>query len=37
MAMCDGSVHTIIYEISSEIHRRLGTRAEGKDVDKSRF
>jgi prepilin-type N-terminal cleavage/methylation domain-containing protein len=28
MAMCDGSVHAISYEISAEIHRLFGSRAD---------
>jgi prepilin-type N-terminal cleavage/methylation domain-containing protein/prepilin-type processing-associated H-X9-DG protein len=37
MAFCDGSVHTISYTIDSEIHRRLGNRADGQTVDSSSF
>jgi prepilin-type N-terminal cleavage/methylation domain-containing protein len=29
MAMCDGSTHTVSYNISPEIHRRLGSRNDG--------
>ena len=31
--MCDGSVHAIGYDIDFEIHRRLGSRADGKPAD----
>ena len=29
MAMCDGSVHTMNYDIDLEVHRNLGNRADG--------
>lgn len=32
MAMCDGSVRTIGYDIDPEIHRRLGNRQDGEVV-----
>jgi prepilin-type N-terminal cleavage/methylation domain-containing protein/prepilin-type processing-associated H-X9-DG protein len=32
MAFCDGSVHQISFEINAEVHRRMGTRAEGLPV-----
>jgi prepilin-type N-terminal cleavage/methylation domain-containing protein/prepilin-type processing-associated H-X9-DG protein len=31
-AMCDGSVHTISYDIDPEIHHQFGTRQDGKSV-----
>ncbi|HBO44065.1 MAG TPA: hypothetical protein DD670_09055 [Planctomycetaceae bacterium] len=35
MVFCDGSIHTISYEIDLELHRRLGVRDDGDVVDKS--
>lgn len=32
MAMCDGSVHSLSYDIDIEIHRRLGNRLDGEAV-----
>jgi prepilin-type processing-associated H-X9-DG protein len=32
MAMCDGSVHFVSYEIAGEVHQRLGNRADGRAV-----
>ncbi len=33
MAMCDGSVHAISYQVSPEIHRRLSHRKDGEPID----
>ncbi len=33
MAMCDGSVHTISYDIDDVTHQRFGNRADGEVVD----
>jgi prepilin-type N-terminal cleavage/methylation domain-containing protein len=33
MALCDGSIRSVSYEVSSEVHRRLGSRSEGLSVD----
>ncbi len=37
MTMCDGSVHTISYDIEAEVHRRLGNRMDGEPVDLGGF
>lgn len=37
MAMCDGSVHNIRYDIDPMIHDRLGNRADGMSVDSTQF
>jgi hypothetical protein len=29
MAYCDGSIHTVNYEIDWQVHRDLGDRADG--------
>jgi prepilin-type processing-associated H-X9-DG protein len=33
MAMCDGSVQSISYDIDWQIHRDLGNRQDGNPVD----
>jgi prepilin-type processing-associated H-X9-DG protein len=33
MALCDGSVHYIHYEIAEEVHRRLCNRRDGQTVE----
>ena len=33
VVMCDGSVHSITYDIDAETHRRLGHRADGEPVE----
>lgn len=33
MAMCDGSVHTISYQITPEMHRRLSNRKDERPVE----
>ncbi len=35
MAMCDGSVHAIRYDVDEVVHRRLCNRQDGQPVDKS--
>jgi prepilin-type N-terminal cleavage/methylation domain-containing protein/prepilin-type processing-associated H-X9-DG protein len=37
MVFCDGSVHSISYEIDGESHRRLGRRNDRLPVDASKF
>lgn len=37
MAMCDGAVRSVSYEIDLEAHRCLGNRKDGKTVDGSKF
>lgn len=37
MAFCDGSVHLIRYQISNEIHRRLGNRKDGEAIPAGSF
>jgi prepilin-type N-terminal cleavage/methylation domain-containing protein len=36
-SFCDGSVHTLSYDIDPDIHRRLGNRRDGEVVDKSKL
>jgi prepilin-type processing-associated H-X9-DG protein len=33
MAFCDGSIHTVSYDIDWQLHRNLGDRADGNPVD----
>jgi prepilin-type N-terminal cleavage/methylation domain-containing protein/prepilin-type processing-associated H-X9-DG protein len=35
MAYCDGSIHTINYDVDWQVHRDLGDRADGNPVDNS--
>jgi prepilin-type processing-associated H-X9-DG protein len=35
--LCDGSVHTISYQIDPEVHRRLGNRHDGLPIDGSQY
>jgi len=37
MALCDGSVHWINYSVDPDIHRRLGNRKDGTQVDVSKL
>jgi prepilin-type N-terminal cleavage/methylation domain-containing protein/prepilin-type processing-associated H-X9-DG protein len=37
MAFCDGSVHTIGYDIDWQVHRDFGDRADGNPTDASSF
>ncbi len=37
MVFCDGSVHTVAYEIDPETHRWLGNRKDGMALDRSGF
>jgi len=37
MALCDGSVHRMDFNIDQETHRRLGNRKDGGEVDHSEF
>ena len=37
MAFCDGSVHTIGYDIDWQVHRDFGDRADGNPTDTSSF
>jgi prepilin-type N-terminal cleavage/methylation domain-containing protein len=36
-SLCDGSVHSISYDIDPELHYRLGVRNDGELVDKSKI
>jgi hypothetical protein len=36
-SFCDGSVRAVRYAISAEVHRRLGSRADGEAADVSRL
>jgi len=35
--MCDGSVHSLKFDIDVNVHRRLGNREDGEPIDKSDF
>jgi hypothetical protein len=37
IALCDGSVHCILINIDSVVHRRLGNRKDGEDVGSNQF
>ena len=37
MAFCDGSVHSIIYEIDPTVHAMLSDRQDGQTVDASQY
>jgi prepilin-type N-terminal cleavage/methylation domain-containing protein/prepilin-type processing-associated H-X9-DG protein len=37
MAFCDGSIHTISFDIDWQVHRDLGDRADGNPVDASKL
>jgi prepilin-type processing-associated H-X9-DG protein len=37
MAFCDGSVHTVLYEIDPQVHAMLGDRQDGKTIDASQY
>lgn len=36
-AFCDGSVHAISYEIDATVHKLLGSRADGQQIDETQF
>jgi prepilin-type N-terminal cleavage/methylation domain-containing protein len=37
MSLCDGSVHSISYDIDAEVHRCLGCRNDGQLVERDKF
>jgi prepilin-type N-terminal cleavage/methylation domain-containing protein len=37
MVFCDGSVHTIKYDVDRDIHRRLGNRKDREPIDNTAF
>jgi prepilin-type processing-associated H-X9-DG protein len=37
MAMCDGSVKQVAYNLSADVHRRLANRRDGEVVDEAGF